>query len=325
MSADETKSVLDLLVSQTLSDADGAALLSSWAERGETGSELCATVRYLRERAVTVPAPFASFDLCGTGGSGQERYNVSTTVAFIAAAAGIPVAKHGNRGSRRPNGSFDLLEALDVPFGLGVEQNVELLTETGVCFLFARAHHPTVGKVARYRQAVGRRTIFNLAGPLANPAPLKHQLIGTTQSTTGRVIASALQELHTVGAFVVWGDPFIDEISVTGNTGVLHVTPNKMTETTFHTPSHPELDYMALPHGDAVQNKETFFQLLGGTLTGPLFDMVCTNAGAAIDLWEGRAPDYCGPGALRARELVHSGRALEIFHKHRDLAKKLGR
>jgi anthranilate phosphoribosyltransferase len=251
MNAEETTALLSLLVTATLEEQEGAGLLKAWAARGESGVELAATVRFLREKAVTVPVATPCFDLCGTGGSGLTRYNVSTTVAFIAAAAGVPVAKHGNRGSRRPNGSFDLLDELGVAFELPPEKEAELQKESGVCFIFARTHHPAVGKVVPYRKAAACRSIFNLAGPLANPASIKHQIIGTVNEATALVVADALGELSTEGALVVWGEPGIDEISVTGKTGYLHVAPEGRKAGTFDQPSHPSLDYSKLPGGDA--------------------------------------------------------------------------
>ena len=210
--------VLELLTSPALDDATGGALLAAWAARGETAAEVAALVRLLREKSVRVELPAPAFDLCGTGGSGLTRYNVSTTVAFILAAAGVPVAKHGNVGSQRPNGSFDLLKELGVPFQLPPAALARLHAETGVCFLFARAHHPAVGAVARHRKAAGRRTIFNLAGPLANPAPTAAQLIGVAQPAQGPVLAGALAELGVARALVVQGHPGIDEWSVLGPT-----------------------------------------------------------------------------------------------------------
>lgn len=323
MDSEQTTQLLELLVSGTLGVEEGAGLLQAWAARGETGTELAAAVRFLRGKAIQVPVAQAGFDLCGTGGSGLERYNVSTTVAFVCASAGIPVAKHGNRGSKRPNGSFDLLEALGVPFELTPTQEAELQKETGVCFIFARSHHPAVGKVVPYRKAAGGRTIFNLAGPLSNPAEIKHQIIGTINEATAKIVAAALAELKSEGAFVVYGEPGIDEISVTGNTGTLLVTPQGTTPGVFDQPTHPGLDYTTLPHGDAAENKTTFMELLEGKETGPLLDMVCENAGAALDLWAGRAPSYGGPGALEARRLIAAGETLRAFEKHRALAQKL--
>lgn len=323
MTPEETTAVLELLVAASLEEQAGAELLKSWAARKETGPELAATVRFLRAKSLQVPVKEPCFDLCGTGGSGRTRYNVSTTVAFIAAAAGVPVAKHGNRGSQRPNGSFDLLEALGVPFDFTVEQEAALQAETGVCFLFARSHHPAVGKVVAYRKAAACRSIFNLAGPLANPAPIRHQVIGTVDEPTARVVANALLELAPEGALVVWGEPGIDEISVTGKTGYLHVTRQGIAPGCFDTPTHPGLDYATLPGGDAAENKETFLALLSGEETGPILDMILENAGASIDLWEGRAPAYGGEGSKKARSLISSGAALSAFKRHRNAAQKL--
>ena len=316
--------VIELLLSGSLSDADGAGLLVTWAERGETGSEVAAVVRALQERAVRVAvADGGVCDVCGTGGSGVERFNISTTVSFVLAALGIPVAKHGNRGSRRPNGSFDLLEALGIPIDLGPEALAQLHRETGLCFLFARSHHPAVGKAVPYRKAAGRRTIFNLSGPLANPSTVARQLVGTTTAELAAVLADALQRLAVPAALVVWGEPGIDEISVTGRTDWLRVSPAGIEPGAFTEPLHPGLDHADLPHGDASENVETFTRLLQGDEQGPLLDMLCINAGAAIDLWRDRAPAYVGEGAAEARAVIASGAAWERFCQHRDLAQQL--
>ena len=322
MDAQQTTAVLELLMGGELAADKGGDLLRRWAARGETGTELAAAVRFLKQHAVAVPVVQPCFDVCGTGGSGLERFNVSTTVAFIAAAAGVPVAKHGNRGSRKPNGSFDLLEALGIPFDLPPEAHVRLQDETGVCFLFARSHHPAVGRVVPYRKAAGGRTIFNLAGPLANPAPIARQIIGTIAAGTAEVVAEALQQLGTTGALVVWGEPGIDEISVTGRTDWLRIAEDRE-RGHFDQPLHPDLDYAALPGGDATENADLFRRLLDGEDDGPLLDMVCINAGAAIDLWHDRPPRFDGPGCSQARELVVSGAVRDAYDRHRSLARSL--
>src|SRR5690606_30015791 len=185
---------------------------------------------------------------------------------------------------------------------------------------FARTHHPAVGKVVPYRKKAACRSIFNLAGPLANPAPIKHQIIGTIDEKTALVVADALSELSTEGALVVWGEPGIDEISVTGRTGTLLVTAQGISKGVFDTPTYPGLDYTRIPGGDAAQNKETFLSLLSGQETGPLLDMICENAGASIDLWEGRVPRYGGEGSKRARRVIENGAAQRVFELHRDAA-----
>lgn len=323
MSADETVNFLTFLMEGSASPDEGGALLKTWSARKETGLELAAAVRFLRERAITVPTKQPGLDLCGTGGSGLSRYNVSTTVAFIVAAAGIVVAKHGNRGSKRPNGSFDLLDALGVPFDLSPEQQAELQQESGVCFLFARSHHPAVGKVVPYRKAAGGRTIFNLAGPLANPAPIRHQVIGTVDSTTARIVADALARLNEAGSLVIWGHPGVDEISVTGPTGMFAVHDGQITRGELGPALHPGMDYAELPGGDAPENAATFHRLLSGEESGPLLDMVVESAGVCLDLWKGRAPRLSAEGAVEARQLIASGAARATFERHRELARKM--
>ena len=323
MNPDETGQVLSLLMSGTLHVEEGGRLLSAWAERGETGAELASVVRYLKGRSIDVSTSRDAIDVCGTGGTGLTRYNISTTSAFVLAAAGIPVAKHGNRGSQRPNGSFDLLDALNVPFELGPARLAQLQDDTGVCFLFARAHHPAVGAVVNYRKAAGCRTVFNLAGPLANPAKLRCQLIGVADQALLPVIADALRELSMPEALVVWGEPGIDEISVAGPTNWIRISGDKSSEGTFEPSAKKPVAYDELPGGDAVDNAEVFKALLEGNETGPLLDMLCVNAGAAIDLWEGRQPEVDGSGAKLARKLIKNGKVLAAFEKHRQSALSL--
>jgi anthranilate phosphoribosyltransferase len=321
MSEAETRKVLDLLMAGTLTPSEGGGLLAMWANRGETGRELAAVVRGLLERAAKVPAEGACLDLCGTGGSGLGRYNVSTTAAFVLAAAGARVAKHGNRGSTRANGSFDFLEALGVPFQLPGEAHAALLESSNVCFLFARAMHPTVAAVAPYRKAAARRTIFNLAGPLANPCRPSRQLIGVAAWPTAAVIAEALTLLGVERALVVQGEPGIDEISISGRTRWLEVTPRGISEGAW---SHPRLavPYAELPAGEAAANAALFHQLTGGGGLPELRAMVAANAAAALDLWRDR-PVLANPATLgEAEELLTKGATRLAFERHRMEARK---
>ena len=166
----EVNDFLELLMSASLSEADGATLLVQLAERGETGAEVAAFVKGLRAHAVPCHFHSPALDVCGTGGSGLTRYNISTTVAFICAAAGIPVAKHGNRGSQKPNGSFDLLDELAIPFTFNGEQLAHIIKESNVCFLFARLMHPAVGAVflilLDHLRTLRRFHIKSLAAPM---------------------------------------------------------------------------------------------------------------------------------------------------------------
>src|SRR4051812_13511543 len=319
MGAADAAAIVELLMGGGVAVERGAALLAAWSARGETGAELAAVVRALLARAVRLPMDDRCLDLCGTGGSGLARYNVSTTAAFVLAAAGVPVAKHGNRGSRRPDGSFDLLDALQVPFAQTPEAHARLRAETGCCFLFARAMHPAVAAVAPMRKAAGRRTVFNLAGPLANPCRPRRQLIGVIDERTARVVAGALAALGTERGLVVWGHPGIDELSITGESRWLLVEGGALREGAVE-PLHPGLAHDALPCGEAAANAEVFRRLLAGDERGPLADLVALNAGAAIDLWRGRLPGAASDGVREARELLRSGAVLKAFERHRALA-----
>ena len=323
LSASEVTDLLALLLSGAVTPAAGAQLLSAWTARGETATELAALVQSLLTHAVQVPLPGPCFDLCGTGGSDLTRYNVSTTVAFVLAAAGVPVAKHGNRGSKRPNGSFDLLDALGVPFALPPRHLATLVQETGICFLFARSMHPAVAQVAPMRKLAGGRTIFNLAGPLANPCKPVRQVVGVVKNTTAQVVAGALQQLNIERAIVVRGHPGLDEISITGPSHLWEVaygrTHHRIVEH-FH---HHGLDHAALPGGDADVNAPLFADLLQGRQVGPLLDMVIANAALALDCWRNSAHPGGQESISVVREIITSGLAWDRYQLHRRLAERL--
>lgn len=322
MDAAQTTGLLDLLMSGHLSPEEGASLLVGLAERGETGVEIAAFVRGLLGRAAPLAFPHDTMDVCGTGGSGLTRFNVSTTVAFILASGGVAVAKHGNRGSARPNGSFDALDALSIPFNHSPDALVRLQRECRLCFLFARTVHPAVGAVAPYRKAAGRRTIFNLAGPLANPARPARQIIGVINERAAKTIMDALQILQVQRASVVWGGPGIDEVSVTGPSSYLYLDCGRVL-TGDIAALHPGLEHEELPGGEASENAAIFHRLLSGDERGPLLDMVAVNAGIAFDVWEGRKPSLDGEGVRRARKLIADGTVRTFVDSYRTLATEL--
>ncbi len=325
MDAQQATDFLALLMSGELTVARGAGLLVSLAERGETSTELAAFVRGLLDRAIRVEGPLTCCDVCGTGGSGRTRFNISTTSAFVLASVGIPVAKHGNRGSRRPNGSFDLLEALDIPIDLSASALWQLLAETNLCFLFARTMHPAVGAVVPYRKAAAGRTIFNLAGPLANPVSLSHQVIGTIDGRTREVVAGALEVLGARNSLVVTGEPGVDEFSITGSTDFIRLSGGGRQVGRLMPEAAVDRDCDALPGGDAMTNAQTFMRLLNGEEIGLLKRLLCVSAGSVIDLWEGREPVLHGEGYARAKEALESGRALDKYNSYKRLASSLSR
>jgi len=205
---------------------------------------------------------------------------------------------------------------------LPADRLATLHRETGVCFLFARAIHPAVATAAPYRKAAGRRTIFNLAGPLANPTHPSRQVVGVTNERIGKIIADAMTRLTVERAAVVWGGPGIDEFSITEESHCLLV--KRGDKHLVSLPAiHPDLEHEELPGGEAPENAVIFHRLINGEERGPLFDMVILNAGAALDLWEDREPSVHGPGMERAKELLLSGAVKAAFVKHRDVAKRL--
>jgi anthranilate phosphoribosyltransferase len=193
------------------------AFLMALAARGESEDELQGGAEALREAAVPFTPPYVPLlDTCGTGGDGSHSFNVSTAVAFVAAAAGVHVAKHGNRSVSSRCGSADVLEALGAVVDLGPDACEDVLRETGICFLYARRYHPAVGRVAPIRQALGIRTLFNWLGPLANPARATHQLLGVPERGRVEPVARVLSALGTMRALVVHGAGGLDELSLDG-------------------------------------------------------------------------------------------------------------
>jgi len=218
LSEAEASQCLEVIFDGGVSDEDIAAFLVALAKKGETADEVVGFMRVLQAHAIGVELGGDCIDVCGTGGSGLSRFNVSTAVAFVLAAAGVPVAKHGNRGSRRPNGSFDLLEALGCSFELSAGQVRALFDATGLCFLYARTLHPAMKKVVRARQLAARRTIFNLAAPLSNPANPRYQVVGTPHAEGAALVAEILTKLDRERFMVAVGAPGIDEVSISGET-----------------------------------------------------------------------------------------------------------
>lgn len=204
-------------------DEEIAAFLVALAERGETATEIAAAARAMRERVIPVKAPEGAIDVCGTGGDGHHTLNVSTAVALVVAACGVPVAKHGNRAASSKAGGADTLEALGVNLAISPEVAEQQLADLGICFLFAQNHHPALKRMGPIRKNIGRRTIFNLLGPLANPAGVKRQLVGVAKPELVPVYAEAIAQLDMEHAIVVCGEEAVDELSLGGANHVIEV------------------------------------------------------------------------------------------------------
>lgn len=272
----------DAMLDGAMADDAIAAFLVTLAERGETAEEIAAAATAMRARMVRVNAPSRAIDVCGTGGDGSHSLNISTAVAIVIAACEVPVAKHGNRAASSKAGAADTLEALGLNLDRAAQTAEATLADLGIAFLFAQAHHPALGRIAPIRKSLGRRTIFNLIGPLANPAGVKRQLIGVPRADLIETYTAALRLLGCERAMVVSGAEGLDEISISGPTHIATIgfdLPNDVITPEYAgLPRHPA---EAIKGGDAAYNAAALRRLLMGE-SGAYRDAVLLNAGAAL-------------------------------------------
>lgn len=275
----------DEMLDGNLSQPEMVTFLRDLRDRGESVADIVAAVRAMRRRMIPVHLNKPAIDICGTGGGVGDRFNVSTACAFALAAIGIPVAKHGNRGSRSGNGSFDFLEALGVSIDLDAARAQSIFKQTDLCFLFARQFHPAVGTVASARRQVGGRTIFNLVGPLCNPAGVTRQILGTVSKDIAEKLAEACQVLGTEKTLVVIGSGGRDEVVLDGPSDIIEVTANRRIRYTINPQEWGIGDFDALPVGLADVNASIFKQWLNTPAQVPtLTHMIALNCGVAMYL-----------------------------------------
>lgn len=318
-------SLCQLLTSNTCSDDEIIEHLSGISEKGETVEDLVGMGQFLREQSIKIPLPNSDLlDVCGTGGSGIQRMNVSTTTAFLLASMGIPVAKHGNRASSGISGSFDMLEALGIPTTQSpftIAKTVKLL---GIGFIYAPLYHPILKNVAHARKKYGKRTIFNLLGPLLNPTAPKYQLIGTTTPRFAEIIAHASLQLGTEKVTVVCGEDGLDDVTLTGTTTVFTGDKNGVTKSIFD-PREIGLarirDAREIGGGTPVQNAQYMLQLLAGNGAPALHALTCLNAAFALKTYHNTKSIH--ESYLQADAALRSGRALRLFYDYKALAQQL--
>lgn len=223
LSLHESEALFGRMLDGEMSDADIKATLIEMAERDETAEEIAGAIRAMRARMIRITAPKGAIDVCGTGGDGAHSLNVSTAVAIVVAACEVPVAKHGNRAASSKAGGADTLEALGLNLDRAAETAEQTLADLGIAFLFAQKYHPALGRIAPIRREIGRRTIFNLTGPAANPAGVRRQLIGVARPDFMPVYASALELLGYEDAMLVAGDEPLDELSISGPSSFVRI------------------------------------------------------------------------------------------------------
>lgn len=314
LSREEAASAVRAMVAGDADPAVIGAFLTALAARGESEDELLGGAEALRAEAI----PFAPdvrplLDTCGTGGDGSGSFNVSTAVAFVAAAAGVPVAKHGNRSVSSRCGSADLLEALGAVVDLGPEACDAILRETNFCFLYARRFHPAVGHVAPIRSALGIRTLFNWLGPLANPARATHQLLGIPEASRVETVARVLQGLGAKRALVVHGGGGLDELALEGENIAIAVegsAPPRRVRIEAAALGLKSAPGAALAGGEAADNVAMLRRVFEGQ-RGAIRDAVVLNAAAA--LWVAERTTSLEAGARRAEAVLDDGSAMRTL------------
>ena len=303
----EAEGLFEAIIAGTATPAQIGAALMALAQRGETAAELTGAVRVMRRHLIPIKGGEDAIDCCGTGGDGHGTLNISTAVAFIVSACGVPVAKHGNRAATSRSGAADVLGAL----GIGIttpDQAERMLAAHGLTFMFAPNHHAAMRAVGGLRRELGFRTLVNLAGPLSNPAGTRRQLVGVYDPRWLMPVAEALRRLGTESAWVVHGSDGLDELTITGPSEVAILADGVITRRTV-TPEDaclPRATLADIRGGTPAENAAALTRLLAGE-TGAYRNIVLLNAGAALVV-AGRAADLKA-GVAQAAAAIDDGRA----------------
>lgn len=307
---EEAREAFNEIMSGSVSSEEIKAFLKALREKGETVDEITGAAKAMIERAVRVDAGADLVDTCGTGGSGINTFNISTTVAFVAAGCGVKIAKHGNRSASNQCGSADVLEALGVKLDLEPEAVRKSILEIGIGFMYAPLFHSAMKHAAQPRRDLGGRTIFNILGPLSNPAGVKGQVIGVYDEKLTETLANVLKRLGLKRAIIVSGADKLDEITITGKTKVTELKNGKVA-TYYISPEEFGMKKAALSDikgASAGENAETTLSILKGE-HGPKRDIVLLNAAAAL-IVASKAKDF-KEGIKMAEESIDSGSALK--------------
>lgn len=306
----EAEGCMNEIMEGKASPVQMSAYLTALAMKGETVEEITASASAMRAHGLRLQHEMEVLEIVGTGGDGANSFNISTTSSIVIAAAGIPVAKHGNRAASSKSGAADCLEALGVNIAVPEEKSTELLKKIGICFLFAQKYHMAMKYVGPVRKELGIRTIFNILGPLANPAAASLELMGVYDAALVEPLAHVLANLGVTRALVVFGEDGLDEISMSAATKVCEVRDGAFTtfEITPEQFGFTRCDKSELVGGTPAENAAITRAILSGTETGAKRSAVLMNAGAAIYLG-GKAKDIA-EGIEIAKEMIDSGKAL---------------
>lgn len=318
LTQDQAEAAMNSIMSGEATPAQIGSYLTALRMKGETVAEIAGSAKSMRRHVVPVSLPMLEagemvVDTCGTGGDGKHTFNISTTAAFVVAGHGVKVAKHGNRAASSKSGSADLLMALGGNLDLTVEQVADCIQDVSIGFLYAVKHHPAMRFAIGPRREMGQRTIFNVLGPLTNPAGATHQLIGVYDPALTEPLAAVLGELGSKAAFVVHGADGLDELSTTGVNRVSHWHEGSVTTYDFDPqmlglPRAMLNDFMG---GTPEENAQITRNILSGKDQGPRRDIVLLNAAATLSV---ECDDWVA-GLEEARESIDSGAALNTLER----------
>lgn len=317
LTAAEAEAVMEEIMSGNASQTQMSAFLTGLRMKGETIEEITALAKGMRAKGMKVNTDGDVFEIVGTGGDEVGTFNISTTSAFVIASAGVPVAKHGNRSVSSKSGAADVLEHLGVNLNLDAAQNEEVLKKVGICFLFAQVYHSSMKYVGPVRKEIGIRTVFNILGPLTNPAAANLQLLGVYDEKLAKPLAQVLSNLGVVRGASVYGNG-LDEISLAGPSKVYEIDHGTITDYEISPDQFgfKTCDLKDLIGGTPEENAQITRDILSGKETGPKRQVVQMNAGMSLYL-AGKA-DSIEAGVKLAGELIDSGKALEKLEAFKE-------
>ena len=307
----EAEAVMDEIMSGQATPVQMSAYLTALALKGETIDEITASAAGMRAHCIKLLHNLDVLEIVGTGGDGSNSFNISTTSSLVIAAGGVPVAKHGNRAASSKSGAADVLEALGVKITIPPEKSAEILKKINICFLFAQNYHIAMKYVAPIRKELGIRTVFNILGPLSNPAGANMELMGVFDQSLVEPLAQVMANLGVNRGMVVYGQDSLDEISMCAPTSVCEIRDGKFTsyEITPEQFGYERCEKGALTGGTPAENAEITKAILKGEEKGPKRQAVCLNAGAALYI-AGKAASI-EEGVKLAESLIDSGAALK--------------
>jgi anthranilate phosphoribosyltransferase len=313
---------MDEIMTGSATPSQFGAFVTGLRLKGETSEEIAGMASVMQEKALTVEAESTIVDTCGTGGDGSQTINISTIAAFVTVGAGLKVAKHGNRAITSSCGSADVLEAAGVKIDLGPEGVKQCINEVGMGFMFAPIFHPAMRFAGPLRREIGIRTVFNILGPLTNPARAKNQVLGIADPSLGLKMAEVLKRLGCLHALIVHGNDGLDEISISGPSQIWELKSGEIYEYTIAPEDFgiQQASSDEIRGGVAEENVEVMHKVLSGE-HGPKRDIVLLNAAAAITA--GNQADSLAEGLVIAQESIDSGRASSKLNALIDLSQQL--